>query len=68
MNSLNIIACNSCRVSMIEGGGDAAGYSIFFLLVVILAVLAGIGFFMGRLIRRENDNLDPELRDDYVHQ
>ena len=30
---------------MVEGGGDAAGYSIFFLLVVILAMLGGIGFF-----------------------
>lgn len=53
---------------MIEGGGDAAGYSIFALLIVILAVLGGIGFFMARLMRRENDNLDPELRDDFVHQ
>ena len=53
---------------MIEGGGDAAGYSIFALLIVVLAVLGGVGFFMVRLIRRENDNLDPELRDDYVSQ
>ena len=68
MNSFLTVACSTCRVSMVEGGGDAAGYSIFFLLIVILAVLGGIGFFMGRLIRRENENLDPELRDDYVHQ
>lgn len=53
---------------MIEGGGDAAGYSIFALLIVVLFVLAGVGFFMGRLIKREHDNLDPELRDDFVHQ
>lgn len=68
MNLFNLIGCSTCRVSMVEGGGDAAGYSIFALLVVILAVLGGIGFFMARLIYRENDNLDPELRDDYVHQ
>jgi|AntRauTorckE6833_2_1112554.scaffolds.fasta_scaffold36536_2 hypothetical protein len=64
----NLLACSTCRVSMIEGGGDAAGYSIFALLIIILFVLAGVGFFMARLIRRENENLDPELRDDYVHQ
>ncbi|MFK7851849.1 MAG: hypothetical protein AB8D78_12810 [Akkermansiaceae bacterium] len=68
MYLLNSIACSTCRISMIEGGGDAAGYSIFALLIVILAVLGGIGFFMARLMRRENDNLDPELRDDFVHQ
>lgn len=51
---------------MVEGGGDAAGYSIFALLIIILGVLGAVGFFMVRLMRRENDNLDPELRDDYV--
>lgn len=51
---------------MIAGGGDAIGWSIFFLLAVILAVLGGICFFMIRLIRRDRDNLDPELSDDYV--
>ena len=33
MNSMNpFIACSTCRVTMVEGGGDAAGWSIFFLL------------------------------------
>ncbi len=66
MNLFNLIACSTCRVNFSEAGGDAAGYSIFALLIVILAVLSGVGFFMTRLIRRENDNLDPELRDDYI--
>lgn len=60
------LACSTCRASMIEAGGDAAGYSIFFLLIVILAVLSGIGYAMFRLARGESENLDPELRDDYV--
>ena len=62
---LQTLACSTCRVSY-ESTGDSIGYSIFFLLIVILAVLAAIGFFMVRLARRENANLDPELRDDYV--
>ena len=66
MALLNLISCSTCRVNFSEAGGDAAGYSIFVLLIVILAVLGGVGFFMIRLIRRENDNLDPELRDDYI--
>jgi hypothetical protein len=65
MNLLQTLACSTCRVSY-EATGDSIGYSIFFLLIVILAVLAAIGFFMVRLARRENANLDPELRDDYV--
>jgi hypothetical protein len=65
MNFLHL-ACSTCRVSMIEGGGDAAGYSIFALLVVILSVLGGVGFYMIRIISRGDKDLDPELRDDYL--
>ena len=50
------LSCSTCRVNMIGAGGDAAGWSIFFLLI----------FFMARVMRRERDNLDPELQDDYV--
>jgi ATP/ADP translocase len=50
---------------MIEGGGDAAGWSIFALLMVILAMLGGISFFMFRLARREREHFDPTLSDDY---
>jgi hypothetical protein len=59
-----LIACSTCRTSMVEGGGDAAGWSIFFLLVVILSMLGGICFFMFRIARREKENFDPLLSDD----
>ena len=61
-----IFACSTCRVTMIEAGGDAAGWSIFFLLAVVLAMLGGIGFFMFRIARREKEHFDPALSDDYV--
>jgi hypothetical protein len=50
---------------MVEGGGDAAGWSIFFLLVVILGMMACIAFFMFRIARREKEHLDPSLSDDF---
>ena len=61
-----LTACSTCRVTMIEGGGDAAGWSIFFLLAVVLAMLGGIGYFMFRIARREKEHFDPALSDDYV--
>lgn len=61
-----ILACSTCRATMIDGGGDAAGWSIFFLLGCILAMLGGVGVFMVCLVRRQNANLDPTLSDDYV--
>ena len=67
MNPISMfLACSTCRVSMVEGGGDAAGYSIFFLLIVILAMLGGITFFMLRIARRQREHFDPRLSDDYV--
>lgn len=65
MNTFNLIACSTCRVSMVEGGGDAAGWSIFFLLFVIVAMLSGITFFMLRIAKREKQHFDPTLSDDY---
>jgi len=52
---------------MIEGGGDAAGWSIFFLLFVILTMLGGICFFMFRIARREKEHFDPSLSDEFVN-
>lgn len=49
---------------MVEGAGDAAGWSIFALLMVILPMLIGIAFFMVRMARREHEFLDPELMDE----
>lgn len=50
---------------MIAGGGDAAGWSIFFLLGVILAMLGTLGWFMVSLAKREKANFDPSLSDGY---
>jgi hypothetical protein len=66
MNTFTHLACSTCRVSMIEGGGDAAGWSIFFLLILIVAMLGGITFFMFRIARREREHFDPSLSDDFV--
>jgi hypothetical protein len=66
ITSLSMLACSTCRVSMVEGGGDAAGWSIFFLLVVIVAMLSGIAFFMFRIALREREHFDPSLADDYT--
>ena len=60
---LSFLACSTCRVNMIEGGRDAAGWSIFALLIIILAMLCAVVFFMFRLARRERLNFDAGLAD-----
>ena len=59
-----LLACATCASNFQDETTNAAGWSIFFLLGMILPVLAGVVFFMIRLARRSEQTLDPELRDD----
>lgn len=60
-----LLACATCASNFADSDGpNAAGWSIFFLLGMILPVLGGIVFFIARMIRRSEAELDPEFRDD----
>ena len=59
-----LLACATCAANFQDEGPNAAGWSIFFLLGMILPVLGGIVFFLVRMIRRSEAALDPEFRDD----
>ncbi len=56
-------ACTTCANSFQEGGGDAAGWSIFFLLATVVPVLGATGVCMVRIVRREREALDPKYSD-----
>ncbi|MBK1884359.1 hypothetical protein JIN85_18220 [Luteolibacter pohnpeiensis] len=62
----SVLACTFCGFHSQENPNDAAAWSIFFLLIVIVAVLAAVSFFLFRVINRERGSLDPSLCDDYV--
>ena len=59
LDSLNL-ACSTCAKSFQEGGGDAAGWSIVFLLATIVPVRGATGICMVRIGRRERESLDPK--------
>ena len=59
LDSLNL-ACSTCAKSFQEGGGDAAGWSIVFLVATIVPVLGATGICMVRIVRRERESLDPK--------
>ena len=54
------LACSTCAKSFQEGGGDAAGWPIVFLLATIVPVLGATGICMVRIVRRERESLDPK--------
>lgn len=61
--SLNL-ACTTCAKSFQEGGGDAAGWAILFMLAMIVPVLGATGVCMVRIMRRERAHgLDPQYAD-----
>lgn len=59
-----VLACATCASNFQDETTNAAGWSIFVMLVIILPMLSGVVFFMVRLARRSSESLDPELRDE----
>ena len=47
-----VISCATCQANSLYGGSDAVGWSIFFLLIVILLVASAVVFCMIRIARR----------------
>lgn len=60
----DLLACATCSANF-QDDSNAASWSILFLLAVIVPVLGGVVWCMIRIARREQNNLDPELRDDF---
>ncbi len=59
----SLLACATCAANFRDETTNAASWSIFAMLLVILPLLAGVLFFMVRLARRSEQALDPEFRD-----
>lgn len=62
----SILACSTCASAFEHGGGNAGGWAIAVMLMVIVPLAAGVLFFMIRMARREKAFLDPQYLDDYV--
>jgi|GEM_PF-6600055 len=58
-----LLACATCANNA-GAAGDAARWSILFLLGIVLPLLGGIGVVMFRIIRAGERGLDPELCDE----
>lgn len=57
------LACATCANSFQEGGGDAAGWAILFMLGLVVPTVGATGIFLVRIIRRERATLDPKYFD-----
>lgn len=60
-----LLACPTCASNFKDGGADAAGNAILFMLVIIVPMLCLVAGFMIRIALREKAHLDPSLCDDF---
>ena len=58
-----IVACSTCAHSFQQAGGNAAGWAIMLMVLIIMPMAAGIVFFIARIARREAEALDPQFQD-----
>ena len=47
-----MLSCVTCQANSALAGSDAVGWSIFFLLVVILTMVSTVVFFIARMAIR----------------
>ena len=67
MISLNsVLACATCANAFKHGGGDAAGWAIALMLLVIVPLVTMVLWFMVKIAKRERAGLDSQYCDDYV--
>lgn len=62
----SILACSTCANAFKHAGGDAAGWAIAIMLIMIVPLALGSFWFIFRMARRESANLDSRYCDDYV--
>ena len=55
-----VISCATCQAKSLYGGGDAVGWSIFFLLIMILLVASAVVYCMLRMARRSRQYAQEE--------
>lgn len=61
---MTTLACSVCMGTGKEHlDSVAAGYAMLVMLLIIVPMLCAIIFFITRIAKRENANLDPALRD-----
>ena len=65
---LNLLACQACRGNFAGDGKDAAGWAIMFMLMIIVPMLAAVGFFIFRIAKRQKAHADSRYDDPFLNQ
>ena len=56
------LACQACVEAFRAAGGDAAGWSIFAMLMVVVFMMVVVGVSMARIAKRQKHALPDKYR------
>jgi len=62
----SILACQACIAAFKAAGGDAAGWSIFVMLMIVFFMMIVVGVTMARLGKRQKQAMPAKYRDPLV--
>ena len=62
---MNIIACTACVEAFRQAGGEAAGWAIMFMLVVVFGMMVGVGVCMAKIAKRQKAHMPDKYRDPF---
>jgi len=60
---MNTLACQACIEAFKAAGGEAAGWAIFVMLIVVAFMMVTVGFTMARLGKRQKASMPSKYRD-----
>lgn len=60
-----IIGCQACIEAFRSAGGEAAGWAIAFMLVVVAFMMLGVGFCMAKIGARQKAAMPDKYRDPF---
>ena len=56
------LACQACREAFKAAGGDAAGWSIFAMLMVVFFMMIVVGTSMARIAKKQKQAMPAKYR------
>ena len=60
-----IIGCQACIEAFKSAGGEAAGWAIAFMLVIVAFMMLGVVFCMAKIATRQKAAMSTKYRDPF---
>jgi len=59
------LACQACRDAFKDAGGDAAGWAIFAMLIIVFFMMIVVGVSMARIGKKQKRAMPDKYRDPF---